>query len=173
MNWPFNPIQPQLMQTTRGNGVHTRRLHKHKHVLTFTAVIEVEAWNLGETEWARFPEGRLGCVCAGTNGDHVWFEACSGHYSWRVDKSHLILLPYCNNKPLHLFGKGWIECSGRHSPSWNYIPDAEGISPAWYAQIWKPLVMKVPCGHIWPPRSSTYNVPKWSQMNRKIDNIKC
>lgn len=63
MNWPFNPIQPQLMQTTRGIGVYTRQLHKHKHVLTFTAMIEVEAWNLGESEWAHFQRA---------DGVHVW-----------------------------------------------------------------------------------------------------
>lgn len=53
MNWPFNPIQPQLLQTTQGIGVHTRQLHKHKHVLTFTAMIEVNAWNLGESPFPR------------------------------------------------------------------------------------------------------------------------
>lgn len=34
------------MQTTQGTGVYTKQLHKHKHVLTFTAVIEVKAFNL-------------------------------------------------------------------------------------------------------------------------------
>lgn len=62
MNWPFNyiqlaqrMIQPQLMQTTLSTGVYTRQLHKHKHVLTLSAVTEAKAWNLGESERAHFP----------------------------------------------------------------------------------------------------------------------
>lgn len=34
-------------------------------------------------------------------GMFVWFTACSGHYSWRVETLWLILHPCCNNKPLH------------------------------------------------------------------------
>lgn len=114
------------MQTTQGIGVHSRQLHKHKHVLTFTAMIEVEAWNLGESEWAHFPRaGRDACVQA-----------------WEVtmcDSRHVrgIILGVWTRRIWYYFrtviinrfisSEKWgIECSGRLSPSWNYIPDAEG-----------------------------------------------
>lgn len=119
-----------------------------------------------------FPKGRRSAFAQGLNSDHVWFKACPRHYSWRVDTLHLILLTYCNNKLLASLQKRWIECSGGHSPSWNYIPDAEGISPAWYVQKWKPTVMNVLCGHVClqqPPHSSRYNASKWSQMKTRID----
>lgn len=89
------------MQTTWGTDVYTGQLHKHKHVLTFTAVIEAEVWNLRGAGMRPFPQGHEDCTCVGLNSGHVWFKACSGHYSWHLKASHLILLPYCNNKPRH------------------------------------------------------------------------
>lgn len=54
------------MQTTQGIGVHTKQLHKHKHVLTFTAMIEVKALNL--ENWNEpISQEQAERMCAGLN----------------------------------------------------------------------------------------------------------
>lgn len=166
MNWPFNPTQPQLMQTTQGIRIYTRQLHKHKHVLTFTAVIEVEDWKLGRVRECMCIQGCAVTTCdsrhvlgiiLGVRTHRIWYYFCAVIInrlisSERMDRVFWTALPFLK---LH------TRCWGHRS-----CLIFAGIKEQWNYRVWLQMLSVTPPHSCRYTPSKMFSYPDWLRKDK-------